>query len=619
MYVASALPYAGVMVKFDSATGNKYYFYWDGTKFELFRFKSSITTSVATSSAYSLTAGQTYNLRCITSVASSQTTIKLQVNGVDVINFTDSAANGFTTGDKVGFFLRDGTASTGLHFDSITGETGAPSTGTTISGTVGDAAAQGQTATISGSLTIGGTVGDAAAEGQTATITNGGFFAVDNSALNWSPYNWDTLEVGDFSVTTKTKQTSCCGAYLKFRATGTTSIVLNVDGSTLSGVTSPLLIWTINNGTQQSASISSATTSVTLGSSLTTGTTYSVELWVYGMDSTSGNRWGSAGVSPTNVVRINGVTLTSGGTLSAPALVQPRTALFFGDSITEGRAVVNTTQPNDHGRSYAWFVGTGMACEYGIVGYGSQGWQLGGTASIPTFITAWNYHSSGRARSFSTPPDYVFVGHGANGTNSAATITTWLGDARAAFGANTWIILISPFGGKDTSIIATGVANYQTANPNDKKILHVDISDIVPTGGMTILGSPTFQTSDGLHPRDFMHAMCGGAILSKVRSRVALKGSQRTAQVTLVDAVGSPRTSLTGLKWAFYDQATPDIHAVPSDMGVAETTDGSGVLTIPLNTSLSAGQTGWLTVTDSDGTTSQSPAPKAFSGPVQVS
>lgn len=93
----------------------------------------------------------------------------------------------------------------------------------------------------------------------------------------------------------------------------------------------------------------------------------------------------------------------------------------------------------------------------------------------------------------------------------------------------------------------------------------------------------------------------------------------KTATVTLVDTAGAIRPSLAGLKWAFFDQSTPDLFAQAVDQGVGESTDGSGVLVITVHTTLAAAGVGWLVVTDSDGTTTQSPVAKAFSGPVAVS
>ena len=89
--------------------------------------------------------------------------------------------------------------------------------------------------------------------------------------------------------------------------------------------------------------------------------------------------------------------------------------------------------------------------------------------------------------------------------------------------------------------------------------------------------------------------------------------------ITLVNESGTAQSSLSSLKWAWFDQITPNLFTAPTDQGSAEVTDGSGVLTISLpGSSKTSGQVGWLIVTNSDGTTTQSPAHRAFSGPVAV-
>lgn len=92
-----------------------------------------------------------------------------------------------------------------------------------------------------------------------------------------------------------------------------------------------------------------------------------------------------------------------------------------------------------------------------------------------------------------------------------------------------------------------------------------------------------------------------------------------TVTLTLTTDGSTAAASLTGLKWAFYEQAHPDVFAVPVSQGTAGSTDGSGVLTLTVSTVLAVGAVGWLTISNSDGTTTQSPAESAFSGPVTLS
>lgn len=89
--------------------------------------------------------------------------------------------------------------------------------------------------------------------------------------------------------------------------------------------------------------------------------------------------------------------------------------------------------------------------------------------------------------------------------------------------------------------------------------------------------------------------------------------------ITLTSDGTTPRASLTGLKWAFFDQPTPDLFAAPTAKGNGESTNGAGQLVLDITgTALVPGNSGWLDVTDSDGTTAQAPPAKAFSGPVVV-
>lgn len=89
--------------------------------------------------------------------------------------------------------------------------------------------------------------------------------------------------------------------------------------------------------------------------------------------------------------------------------------------------------------------------------------------------------------------------------------------------------------------------------------------------------------------------------------------------ITLEDGAGAPAASQTSLKWAFFDQATPDLFVAPVAKGASESTDGSGVLVVDITgTDLDAGSNGYLVITDSDGTTTQSPPAKRFAGVVQV-
>lgn len=92
--------------------------------------------------------------------------------------------------------------------------------------------------------------------------------------------------------------------------------------------------------------------------------------------------------------------------------------------------------------------------------------------------------------------------------------------------------------------------------------------------------------------------------------------SVRTATIRLYRN-GQPAANLTGLKWAWHDQTTPDQYGAPTDQGSNGTTNAQGYFTVTLpNSKLSPGSTGALDVSNSSG--SAGVAHQAFSGPVVV-
>ncbi len=89
--------------------------------------------------------------------------------------------------------------------------------------------------------------------------------------------------------------------------------------------------------------------------------------------------------------------------------------------------------------------------------------------------------------------------------------------------------------------------------------------------------------------------------------------------VTLTDVNNVAIPNLTGLIWAWWDDPIVENQSVPTDAGNGGTTDPSGIFAVSLpGSSLTAGQIGWIEITDSDGTVSQSPIGKVAAGPVVI-
>ncbi len=75
---------------------------------------------------------------------------------------------------------------------------------------------------------------------------------------------------------------------------------------------------------------------------------------------------------------------------------------------------------------------------------------------------------------------------------------------------------------------------------------------------------------------------------------------------------GAAAASVTGLRWAFFDQSVPNSLTAPAVTGTGESTDGSGVLEIDVSgTALNVGDTGYLVIDTAAGV--------GFCGPVEVS
>lgn len=89
----------------------------------------------------------------------------------------------------------------------------------------------------------------------------------------------------------------------------------------------------------------------------------------------------------------------------------------------------------------------------------------------------------------------------------------------------------------------------------------------------------------------------------------------QTVSAILVDSNDVPRANLTGLFWQVQDSFGGPIVG----HGSGETTDGSGLISIPVTGSTKgSGSNIWLDVNNSDGTLTQSPPHKMYSGPAVI-
>jgi hypothetical protein len=220
--------------------------------------------------------------------------------------------------------------------------------------------------------------------------------------------------------------------------------------------------------------------------------------------------------------------------------------------------------------------------------------------------------------------------------------------------ARRWARAVTKILGLSSTYRSPSLVSVNTVSPTvyDALITHEVGTDFTPTSGITglritdsVLGTvltplatvrhshniiritlntapanpPTVQVAYGsLTTSNFADNSTLALPLEYNSGITAAPATTRTITLTLTTNGSTPAASLTGLKWAFFDGATPGAFVSPSDQGTTESTDASGVLSITANTTLASGATGWLVVTSSNGTTTD-PTGRAWSGPVVVS
>ena len=432
--------------------------------------------------------------------------------------------------------------------------------------------------------------------------------------VNWiySPYNWNNTG----TITT----TNGSGAYFRLGFSGTSvSIGLNLGAFATAGVGAadyPIVKYIIDGGTIVSPQLTVGQTAIAI-SGLVSGN-HILEL-ILDATSTGGlDLWNT----PVNALVITGATLdTSAVTVAGQKFT--KNLIWYGDSISRGSfSNGSLSEPVGNSAYYAHpsMVGLALQTEYGIIGFESQGYEYLGSENVPTFAAAYNLLYAGVTRVFTPVPDYAVIEHGANGAPTSVQVQNAIQNLRTSCGANTRMFVLIPLGGFNRTNITAGLNAYLAANPSDRRTHLIDLGTYWQTGlNVYSATTPTKQAIDGIHPRLAWHGRIAAAIEGEMRNIVGLWSAPRTVSITLVDVNGNGLPNLTGLKWAYYDQTTPDLTHAPSDFGAVATTNALGVISITVNSSQVAGSYGWLVVTNSDGTTTQSPPHSSFSGPVVLS
>jgi lysophospholipase L1-like esterase len=351
--------------------------------------------------------------------------------------------------------------------------------------------------------------------------------AVTNAALFWSPGNWDHLTAGTFSVATDTMQTTAPGAYLKFAVTGTVNLALSIDTSPMGSFPSgdfPIIRTSIDNAPFTDAQFTVGQTTLTLSTGLSPSATHSVEVFYRMAMLTEGDAWGSSGISPTNVVRIQGIVIDSGG--SVPTLtLRSKRMLIFSDSIGEGEHVF-TDGTNDSTQAFPAIVAQALAAEYGQICYGGHGWGQTSSGNVPGLTTSYQYLSVGRLRSFSSL-DYILIVEGGNDARAGAAGSSIQSDCQAVLtalrtvcGSATKIIIAVECMGSYSSDLSAAVTAYK-ASSGDAHVYFTDVSALFTSGVFTLtFGSTTQWTYDGVHPLVYGQARYAAALAQGITAAI---------------------------------------------------------------------------------------------------
>lgn len=380
----------------------------------------------------------------------------------------------------------------------------------------------------SGTTSASATYTPATAGTKTITTTNNGSLSnpsasytantppltvdLNDTKLVWSKSNWDTLTPGTFGVGLLSKQTKCTGAYVRFKFTGATGLSITFDEAGLSPTDMKLKL--VLNGSVTYFNVTSSTATVSLGGTLSSGTTYEAFLQVIGSSpGSSTGRWNGSGSSPTSVCRINAITLNSGSLLQASAKAD--WMAFDGDSISEAIAAQSDVimYANEKVLAYSVFAAEALGVEYGCHGMGGQGWGLAGNGGVPNYPTAWKYHTTGRLRDF-TGCKALCINMGTNDSGTVQ-IGSFLADVRATLGAGVWILIILPFGGYKRSDLIYEVNSF-VANTGDAYVKVVDISSRLPASAFL----SGYLTTDGIHPNMIGHSLAGSMLADEIRKIV---------------------------------------------------------------------------------------------------
>jgi lysophospholipase L1-like esterase len=307
-------------------------------------------------------------------------------------------------------------------------------------------------------------------------------YAPNDARIVYSPYNWDVQAARALSVNS--------GAYFKTLITGSpTSVTLTFDltSAIVAAAPYPQVAYRFDGQAWTRLSFA-ASMALTLPTATSGFAKRELEV-ALAATSQNENRWNSP---PVAGIAFTGLTVSaSGGTIVAPAL-KPFNIMCIGDSITEGVYTLGglvDVNSSDATLGWAYLLSANLAAEVGVVGFGSQGFQVNGNGNVPFVHLSYNLIAAGISRSFSPAPNVIVINEGTNdGTVNVQTqMGTLLNGLLAVVPTTTKIVVLRPFNG--TSQAANWQAAIAACNA-PSQVAYIDTTGFVQPA----------DTEGGLHP-----------------------------------------------------------------------------------------------------------------------
>ena len=338
--------------------------------------------------------------------------------------------------------------------------------------------------------------------------------------IGLAPYVWKCTGTG----ATARAEATMPGAYLRVTFQRSTAIGLLIDGAANNdcpAAAMPVVEHSLDGGAFKATQL------------VATGKVYALPL-ADGLDASQPHRieffFRAAHLGPkrwessTVHLRIAGLQLDTGGLL-LPTSRRAKTAIGFGDSITEGVCVEGPCPYYSNllmnNARVTWFpiVCAALRCEYGQLGTGGQG-MVTTSMAIPPLPLTWDRYDAATSRLIAgrlTPePDYVFCEMGTNDYDDrpptrqhldiTAAYLQWLSGMRTAC-PNAHFFCVTPPLGWHASQIAEAVKERTRAGD-----LKVHLIDTAPLKSGFNDHAATQLADDGVHPSIYGNALLGALI-----------------------------------------------------------------------------------------------------------